>query len=119
MSALLLAAIVLFLASSASAVLLFRVVSAGRLRERVGDVRTHDAERVSPVPVQLLNIRSAGQRSARAVQFMRMLQCNPEIAHQNIIAWKLVIGIACAVALLGFLYGREFVGWPLAAVLTP
>jgi tight adherence protein B len=50
---------------------------------------------------------------------MHLLRCNPDIPEQNVIPWKLVIAVAGAMALAGFFYGREFVGWPAAALMVP
>jgi tight adherence protein B len=113
-----LAAIVLLLVTSASVTLLLRDVSAGRLRERVSAVRAGPEEQASPVPVRTLGIRS-DKRGKWTARFMSGLRLNPDIQHQNIIAWKLVIAIACGIALAGFFYGRELLGWPLAALAMP
>jgi tight adherence protein B len=119
LSTLTLAAIILLLAASASATLLLRDVTAGRLRERVGAVRTR-AEQLAPSePVWTLGVRSVDKRGKGTTRLMNWLRLNPDILHQNVIAWKLVIAIACAVALAGFFYGREFLGLPLAALATP
>jgi tight adherence protein B len=116
---LVLAAITLLLVATASAILLLRDVTAGPLRERVGAVRFRAAEQGPSAPVSTRGILAAGQRSAHAARLMRLLQLNPDIPYQNVIAWKLVIAVACAMALVGFFYGREFMGWPLAALATP
>ncbi len=50
---------------------------------------------------------------------MRFLRFNPEIRQQNVIPWKLVFAIAGVVAIVGFFYGRGFLGWPLALLVTP
>jgi tight adherence protein B len=119
LSTFILAAIMLLLAASASATLLLRDVTAGRLRERVSAVRTR-AERLTPSePVWTLGVRSADKRGKWTTRLMSWLRLNPDIQHQNVIAWKLVIAIACTFALVGFFYGREFLGWPLAALVTP
>jgi tight adherence protein B len=119
MSPLALAAIVLLLASSGSAVLLLRDVRESRLRGRVSAIHSRAEEQAPPTPVRSIAIRSAGQRNDHTAQLMRVLRCNPDIQHQNFMAWKLVIGIACTMALVGFFYGRAFLGWPLAALITP
>ena len=114
------AAIILLLVASMSATLLFRDVDAGLLRERIGAIRARPQEEAMPVtPVRTLNLRSVRGRSKPTARLMRMLILNPEITQQNVIAWKLVIAIACAAALTGFFCGRAFLGWPLAALLTP
>ena len=41
---------------------------------------------------------------------MEWLRLNPDIAFQNVVAWKLVIAMACAVAIHGFLL-RTGVPW--------
>ena len=119
LSSLALAAIILLLVASASATLLVRDVNAGRLRERIGAVRCPAEEQAPAAQARTLAIRSAGQRSKRATRLMHLLRFNPDIPQQNVIPWKLVIATASAVALVGFFYGREFLGWPLAALVTP
>jgi tight adherence protein B len=119
LSLLILAGIILLLVLSTSATLLVRDVNAGRLRERVGTVRSRAEEQGPAVLARMLAIRSAGQRSKLAVRLMHLLRFNPDIRQQNVIPWKLVTAIACTVALVGFFYGREFIGWPLAALVSP
>jgi tight adherence protein B len=111
-----LAVIILITVSITGVTLLLRDVSAGHLRERVGALRLRVEEQE---PVRPLAIRLGGQRNERAVRLMRLLRLNPEVHQQNVIAWKLVIAIACALALVGFFYGRQFLGSPLAALATP
>jgi tight adherence protein B len=118
LSALAPAAIILLLGMSASATLLLRDVAAGRLRERVSAIRTPGEAQAAAEPVRTLGIRS-DKRGEWTVRLMSWLRLNPDIRHQNIIAWKLVIAIACGLALGGFFYGREFLGWPLAALAMP
>ena len=51
---------------------------------------------------------------------MRLLRFNPDIPQQNVIPWKLVfVDRLRQSALVGFFYGRAFLGWPLAALATP
>ena len=119
LSPLVLAGIILILVSSTSATLLFRDVHAARLRERVGAIRSRAEEQTPAAPARTLAIRLVGQRSKHAARVMQLLRFNPDIAQQNVIPWKLVIAIACAVAVLGFFYGREFMGWPLAVLAMP
>lgn len=114
-----LAAIILLLVASTSATLLMRDVSVARLRERIGAVRCPAEENAPAAQARTLAIRLAGQRTERATRLMILLRFNPDIALQNVIPWKLVIATATAVALVGFFYGREFLGWPLAAMVTP
>jgi tight adherence protein B len=119
-SPLILAGIILLLVSSITVILLVRDVNAGRLRERLGAVRSRAEERATPAtPLRTLALRAASRRGERAARFMRLLRFNPDIPLQNVIAWKLVFVIACAVALVGLFYGREFLGWPLAIVIMP
>lgn len=114
------AAVILVLVASTCATLLFRDIDAGRLRDRIEAIRARPREEAMPAPpVRTLNLRSARGRREPAARLMRLLMLNPEITQQNVIAWKLVIAIACAVALIGFFCGRTFVGWPLAALVTP
>jgi tight adherence protein B len=116
-SPLVLATVILLLVAFMSTVLLVRDVSAGRLRGRLDALGPRATEQVLSVPV--LGIRLAGRHSERAAQIMSLLRFNPDIPQQNIIAWKLVIAIACAMGLAGFVYGREFVGWPVAGLMMP
>ncbi len=113
------AAIVLLLVSAATAVLLFRDVTAARLRERVSAIHSNAAERTPATLVRTLAIRSAVQHGERAAKVMRLLRLNPGISYQNIVAWRLVIVISCGLALAGFMYERSFLGAPLAALAMP
>jgi tight adherence protein B len=119
MSPLILAGIILFLASSMSATLLFRDVHGARLRERVGTIRSRTQDEAPATTVKALNIRLSGQRSEHVERLMQLLRLNPDIPLQNVIPWKLVIAIACVVAVVGLFYGHEFLGWPLAALVMP
>jgi tight adherence protein B len=121
LSPLILAGIILLLVTSATATLLVKDVNAGRLRERVGAVRTRAKEQAAPATSlrTSLALRAASQRSERSARFMRLLRFNPDIPLQNVIAWKLVFVIGCAIALVGLFYGREFLGWPLAILVMP
>jgi tight adherence protein B len=112
-------AAVLLLLGTTCAVLLMRDVAASRLRERVSAVRSVGEAVPAPASVRPIAIRSAGRRGELAERMMRLLRLNPDISQQNVIAWKLVIAIAGAIALIGFVYARAFLGWPLAALLTP
>jgi tight adherence protein B len=114
-----LATVVLLLVASMSTILLVRDISAGRLRGRLGAVGSRPALDDPTIAVPVLGIRLAGQRSERTGQIMDLLRFNPDIPQQNIIAWKLVVTIACAVGLAGFFYGQAFVSWPLAALVMP
>jgi tight adherence protein B len=118
-SVLAIAVLLLLLVGTTSVVLLARDVSAGRLRQRVGNVRQHPKDQEPAPPIRVLTTRSAGTRNERLAQFMRFLRFNPEIPQQNIIAWKLVFAVAVAAALVGFIYGRAFLGAPLAALIVP
>src|SRR4051794_22293296 len=102
------AAIILVLASSTSATLLFRDIHAARLRERVGAVRSGTQEQA--MPIRTVAIRLAPQRSEHAARLMHLLRLNPDVSRQNVIAWKLVIAIACGLASAGFFYGKAFLG---------
>jgi tight adherence protein B len=113
------AAIIELIVAATSATLLLRGVDASRLRERVGTVSSGSEEQTPGTPIRMLGIRSTGQRHEQAARFMRLLRFNPDISLQNVIPWKLVFVIACVVALVGFFYGRAFLGWPLAAAATP
>jgi tight adherence protein B len=110
---------ILLLVLSLSATLLLRDVNLGRLRERVGAARSWSEKQAPAAPAQTLAIRSAERRSEHVTRLMRLLRLNPDIPQQNIIAWKLVVTIASVVALVGFFYGRAFLGWPLAAFAMP
>lgn len=116
---LIIALVILVLVASFSATLLTRDVAAARLRERVGNIRARPEEEEASAPVRTLGIRARGQRSEHVARFMRFLRFNPDIARQNIIAWKLVFVISGAVAVVGFFYGREYLSWPAAALLAP
>ena len=94
-------------------------MAAARLRERIGDVRSRTEEQASSGPMRALVMRSTGQRSEHVAQLMRFLRFNPDIAPQNVIAWKLVFAVASIVAVVGFFYGRAFLGWPLALLVVP
>jgi tight adherence protein B len=69
--------------------------------------------------VRAIVMRSSGQRSEYVALLMRFLRFDPELAAQNIIAWKVVFAVAAAVAVVGFFYGRTFLGWPLALLVAP
>jgi tight adherence protein B len=114
-----LAVIILALVSTTSATLLLRDVSAGRLRERVGALSARAKDQGLSAPARAHAIRLGDQRGEHAVRLMRLLRLNPDIPRQNVIAWKLVIVIACAGALAGFFYGLQFLGWTLAALAAP
>jgi tight adherence protein B len=64
-------------------------------------------------------MRSAGERSEHVARLMRFLRFDPDIASQNVIPWRLVFAVAGVVAVVGFFYGRAFLGWPLAMVVMP
>ena len=64
-------------------------------------------------------VMQAGRRSKRIVQLMEFLRFNPEIAAQNVIAWKVVFAVAGVTAIIGFFYSRAFLGWPLALLVVP
>jgi tight adherence protein B len=113
------AVISFLLVGSASAILLVWDVNMSRLRARVAAVHSHAEDPAPTTPVQGLAIRTANQPGRLSKRLMRLLRLNPDIPQQNVIAWKLVIAIACAVALMGFFYGRSFVGWLLAALSMP
>ena len=113
------ASIMLVLATLTSATLLSRDVMTRRMRERIGAVRSRPQDAAPETPVRLPARRAADQRGKLTAQIVRMLHLNPEIPEQNVIAWKLVIAIACGLAAIGFFYGRAFLGWPLAALLLP
>ena len=113
------ASIMLVLATLISATWLSRDVMTRRMRDRIGAVRSRPQGAAPATPVRLPARRVADQRGKQMARIMRLLQLNPEIPEQNVIAWKLVIAIACGTAAIGFFYGREFLGWPLAALLMP
>jgi tight adherence protein B len=119
LSPLILAGIILLLVSFTSATLLVRDVSADRLHERIATVRSRDEERTPAAPARTLAIRLVGQRTKHAARLMHLLRFNPDIAQQNVIPWKLVVAIGCTVTPVGFFYGRDFLGWPLAALVMP
>lgn len=113
-------AIIFLLVASASATLLFRDVDAGRLRDRVGAVRSAaDQQAPAAIRVLALTMRATAGHSPPTVRLLRLLRLNPDIPQQNFLPWKLVVAIAGSVALLGFFYGRAFLGGPLAALLAP
>jgi len=109
----------LLLIASTSIFLLARDVRAGHLRQRVESVRYRPKDRTSAVPARVLTLRSGVTRSERLARFMRFLRFNPDIPQQNILAWKLVFAIAGAIAIVGFFYGRAFLGTSLAALIAP
>jgi tight adherence protein B len=111
--------IIFLLVASASAALLLRDISTRRLRERIGAVRLGVSKQEPAKPLQPLGIRPVAHRGEHVDRLMHLLQINPDIPRQNIIPWTLVIAIACGLAMAGFFYGKEFVGWPLAALMTP
>lgn len=117
MTNLLVSAIVLVLLGAGCATLLVRDIATSRLRERVGAVRAFGE--AAPASARTIAIRSTVQRGKLAERIMRLLQFNPAISQQNVIPWKLVIAVAGAIALIGFFYGRAFLGWPLAVLLSP
>ncbi|HET7883421.1 MAG TPA: type II secretion system F family protein [Acetobacteraceae bacterium] len=111
---------VLLLVASSSTTLLVRDVAEGRLRQRVGEVSAAPRQTdPTTIAVRPVIIRSANQRSEYLQRFMHLLRFNPDIPLQNVIAWKLVFAISAGMALVGFLYGRALVGWPLAGLLFP
>ena len=109
----------LLLIASTSTFLLARDVSAGRLRQRVASVRGRPKEQTSAAPARVLTLRAGATRSERLAQFMRFLRFNPDVPQQNIISWKLVFVVAGAIAIVGFFYGRAFLGTPLAVLIAP
>ncbi len=111
--------IILALVALTSATMLTRDVAGARLRERVGNVRSQPEEEKSSGAVRAIVLRSSGQRSKRMAQLMDFLRFNPEIVAQNVIAWKVVFGIAGIVAVAGCFYGHAFLGWPLALLVMP
>jgi tight adherence protein B len=113
------AALILLLVAATSATLLLRDVNASHMRERIGAVRSGPEQQTSATLVRTLGIRSAGQRHDQIARLMRLLRFNPDILQQNVIPWKLVFVVACVMALVGFFYGQAFLGWPLAAAMTP
>jgi tight adherence protein B len=120
LSPLIIGAVILVLVASASATLLTRDVAAARLRERVGNIRSRPAvpEQSSTSP-RTLGIRSRQRRSEHLERFMRFLRFNPDVPQQNVIPWKLVFAIACAAAVGGLFYGREYLSWPVAVLMAP
>jgi tight adherence protein B len=113
-----LAAICLLLAALASATMLVQDVDAGRLRQRVRSVQARTTEQALVVE-RAPAIRSAARRGKQIERLMHLLQFNPAIPQQNIIPWRLVIATALGVAVAGFFYSRELIGWPLAALIMP
>jgi tight adherence protein B len=111
--------IILLLVASACVLLLRGDATARRLRERIAGVRVGNDGQTLPAPLRVLKIRSASGRRKRVSRVMRLLQLNPEIEQQNVIPWKLVIVMACAAGLVGFFYGRPFLGGPVAALAMP
>ena len=111
-------AVVLLLLGAGCAILLVQDAAASRLRQRIAAVRSL-AEAPAPASPPMITVRSGGPRGNRTDRIMRLLRLNPDISRQNVIPWKLVIAIAGALALTGFLYGRPFLGWPLALLLSP
>ena len=118
-SAIIIAVTILLLVGATSALLFVRDVNAGHLRQRVDHARARPGNQAPAVQAQVLAIRSATTRSERTAWFMHFLRFNPDIPQQNFIAWKLVFAIAGIVAILGLLYGRAFLGTPLAVLLAP
>jgi tight adherence protein B len=119
MSGMTLAVPIMILVALASTILLIRDISEGRLRQRVGAVRSGNEEHETAAPARALVTRSVTQRGERVKQLMRFLHFNPDIPQQNIIAWKLVFVIAGAMAIAGFFYSRGFFGTPLTALMVP
>src|SRR5690349_1704897 len=102
------AVIILFLVASTSVTLLTRDVVGARLRERVGSVAARGAEEQdTAAPIRAIVLR-AGRRSERIVQLMKFLRFNPEVAAQNVIAWKVVFAVAGVIGIVGFFYSRAF-----------
>src|SRR5262249_32654850 len=120
LSPLIIGSIILVMVASASATMLTRDVAAARLRERVGNIRSRPlAHEESSAPPRTLGIRSRQQRHEHLERFMRFLRFNPDVPQQNVIPWKLVFAIACAAAVGGFFYGREYLSWPVAVLMAP
>lgn len=119
MNSIAIAAVMLALVGSCSASLLWRDVNGARLRARVGAVSAPSDEPEIVRPARTLAIRNTGERNEYVARFMRALRFNPEIAQQNIVDWRMVFLIATIAALVGFFYGREFLGWPVALVVMP
>ncbi len=113
------AVILLILVGTTSLFLLARDVRADHLRQRVQGARFRQNDQTPAAPARVLTLRSGATRSEQLAQLMHLLRFNPEIAEQNIIAWKLVFLISCSAAIIGFLYGRSFLGTPLAALAAP
>ena len=113
------AVIILFLVASTSVTLLTRDVVGARLRERVASVAVRGAEEQDAAAPMRAIVMQAGRRSKRIVQLMEFLRFNPEIAAQNVIAWKVVFAVAGVTAIIGFFYSRAFLGWPLALLVVP
>ncbi len=112
-------AVVLLLLGAGSAILLVRDAADSRLRQRVAAVGSLGAATPAPASPRMIAIRPDGQRGKRMDSIMRLLRLNPDISQQNVIPWRLVIAIAGGMALTGFVYGRPFLGWPLALLLSP
>src|SRR5690348_565599 len=87
------AVIILLLVASTSATLLTRDVAGARLRERVSSVSARAEEQDASAPMRAIVV-ATGRRSKRIVQLMEFLRFNPEIAAQNVIAWKVVLAVA-------------------------
>lgn len=118
-SLLILALIILVLVACTSASLLARNVATARLRKRVCNVGLSLEAKEESSPVRAIVMRSGGQRSKHIAQLTDFLCFNPDIAAQNVAAWKMVFGAAGIVAVLGFFYGRAFLGTPVAALVAP
>jgi tight adherence protein B len=111
--------VLLLLVASTSIALLARDVSTGHLRKRVDNIRPHAKDSAPTVAAGALALRTGATRSERLGQLMHFLRFNPDLPHQNIIPWKLVFAIAGVSAILGFFYGRAFLGTPLAVLAIP
>ena len=116
---LIIALIILVLVASLSATLLTHDVATARLRARVDSIRTDTEKDRQSTPVRTLAILARGQRSEHVARLMRFLRFNPDVPQQNFIAWKLVFAISGAFAVMGFFYGREYLGTPVAALVAP
>ena len=113
------AIVVLFTVALSSAALLLRDMATASLRERVQHVRSDSAGQTpSPIP-RVIPMRSATQRNAWVERLVCLLRLFPDIPQQNIIDWRLVFLIAGAVAVIGFFYLRNALGWPIALLLFP
>jgi tight adherence protein B len=113
------AVIILFLVASTSVTLLTRDVVGARLRERVDSVAVRGAEEQDAAAPMRAIVMPAGRRSERIVQLMKFLRFNPEVATQNVIAWKVVFAVAGVIGIVGFFYSRAFLGWPSALLVAP